>query len=243
MRNVILVCLFLGFGFFAFAQEEKRPDYYDDSVIEKQTISEEDIETYKSDEDFDYTEAKKEENFLDRFVRWLRNILTQFWEAIFGVGTASGFIYFVFRILPYILLAVLIYLLVRFFLKVNSNAIMGNTQGKGEVIYSEEEQIIKNEDVNALIKEAVRQKNFRLAIRYYYLLSLKYLTEAKSIEWQPQKTNEDYIKELKSTDLRFDFENITKIYDYVWYGEFAVNEVRFESLKLPFESLHKSIKN
>ncbi len=225
----------------AFSQEEIRPDYYDDSNIEKQTISEKDLETYKADEEFNYTEVKKEENIFDKFVRWLRNLLRQFWESIFGIGSVTGFLYFIFRVLPYLLLAILIYLLIRFFLKVNSNNIIGKQQEKGQISYSEEEQIIKNEDIDALIHQAIKQKNYRLAIRYYYLLALKKLTETDNIEWQPQKTNEDYITELDNTYYKPDFENITKIYDYVWYGEFNIDAVKFESLKLPFESLNKTI--
>ena len=103
-------------------------------------------------------------------------------------------------------------------------------------------EIIKNEDIDALIAEAVNQKNYRLAIRYYYLLALKKLTETNHIEWKPQKTNEDYINELQASGYKPDFVNITKIYDYVWYGEFNVDAIKFESLKLPFQSLNKIIK-
>ena len=237
--------LVFGFLFFSlsFSQEEERPIFYDDSIIEKQTITKEDLESYKADKDFDYTETKKEDNFIDKAIRWLQNILRQFWEAIFGIGSATGFLYFMFRVLPYILLGVLVFLLIRFFLKVNSNTLVGKSQDKGQVNYSEEEQIIKNEDINVLIQEAINQKNYRLAIRYYYLLSLKYLSEANTIEWQPQKTNEDYINEINENNLKLDFLNITKIYDFVWYGEFNVDAIKFESLKLPFQSLNKTIKN
>ena len=242
MRHIFVVILCFGSIFLAIGQKEKQPDYYDDSTLEKQVITENDLKNYKNDEDFNYEEAVKEESILDKFLRWLRNILRQFWEAIFGVGTASGFLYFIFRIVPYIMLGVLFYLLIRFFLRVNSNNLIGKNQEKGQIVFSEEEQIIKNEDVNTLINEAIKQKNYRLAIRYYYLLSLKILSENKKIEWQLQKTNEDYIKELSASAYKIDFENITKIYDYVWYGEFPVDAFKFESLKLPFESLHKSIK-
>ena len=231
----------LSVSILSYAQTETRPDYYDNSTVEQKTITEDDLDAYKADKDFDYTETKKEDNFIDKAIRWLQNILRQFWEAIFGVGTVTGFLHFVFRILPYILLGILVFLLLRFFLKVNSNAIIAKAKEEGSVNYSEEEQIIKNEDINALISEAIKQKNYRLAIRYYYLLSLKYLTEKQSIEWQPQKTNEDYINEIQEEHLKLDFENITKIYDYVWYGEFNVNALKFESLKQPFESLNTAI--
>lgn len=224
-----------------FAQHLEQPVIYDDSVIEEQTITEDDLETYKSDKDFNYLEVEAEESILDKIIRWLRNALRKFWEAIFGAGTAQGFLYFVFQVLPYLLLAFLIFLLVRFFLKVNSNKLIYNDKQNGSVLLTEEEDIIKNEDIPALIKEAINQQNYRLAIRYYYLLSLKHLTESESIDWQPQKTNEDYIKELKKDNLINGFKNITRIYDYVWYGEFNVDALKFENLKQPFENLNTTI--
>lgn len=226
---------------FSFAQHNEQPVKFDDSKLEKQSISENDLETYKADEDFNYVEVVAEDNFIDKALRWLRNFLRKFWESIFGIGTASGFLYFIFNILPYILLGVLVFLLIRFFLKVNSNNLLTKAKKEGTISFTEEEQIIKNEDIPALIKEAINQKNYRLAIRYYYLLSLKQLTENENILWQPQKTNEDYIKEITKDHLKVDFKNITKIYDYVWYGEFNVDAIKFETLILPFENLTKTI--
>lgn len=233
--------LFFCVGQFSLAQHNERTVKYDDTKLEKQQISEEDLEEYKADNDFDYTEVVAEDTLLDKFYRWLQNILTKFWEAIFGVGTAEGFLYFIFRILPYILLGILVFLLIRFFLKVNSNNILTRSKQEGSITFTEEEQIIKNEDIPALIKDAVNQGNYRLAIRYYYLLSLKYLEENESISWQPQKTNEDYIKEINNDTLKVDFRKITRIYDYVWYGEFNVDVLKFETLKLSFENLNKTI--
>ncbi|WP_179319560.1 DUF4129 domain-containing protein [Winogradskyella helgolandensis] len=237
--RLLLLCLC--FGQFSIAQQSEQSVYYDDTTIEKQHISEDDLEAYKADDDFNYTEVEPEENFFDKVSRWFQNILTKFWEAIFGVGTATGFLYFVFTILPYLLLGLLVFLLVRFFLKVNSNNLIIKARKQGSILFSEEEQIIKNEDIPSLINDAVNQKNYRLAIRYYYLLSLKYLTESENILWQPQKTNEDYINEINQDHLKVDFKNITRIYDYVWYGEFDVDAVKFETLKHPFEHLNNTI--
>ncbi|EDP70320.1 hypothetical protein FBALC1_06173 [Flavobacteriales bacterium ALC-1] len=239
--RLLLFCFCI--GQLTFAQQNEQPVILDDTVIEKQDISEKDLEAYKADDDFNYIEVEAEESIIDKAIRWLRNILRKFWESIFGVGTATGFLYFIFRILPYILLGVLIFLLIRFFLKVNSNRLIMKAKEQGSVSITEEEQIIKHEDIPALIKEAIKQKNYRLAIRYYYLLSLKHLTENETISWQPQKTNEDYIKEIDKTNLKDSFKNITRIYDYVWYGEFGVDALKFEALKQPFENLNKSIIN
>ena len=243
MKLIRLLLFCFCIGQFSIAQKNEQPVKLDDTSLEKQTITEEDLESYKADEDFNYVEVEAEENFIDKALRWLRNILTKFWEAIFGTGTATGFLWFVFRVLPYLLLGFLIFLLIRFFLKVNANNLITKAKEEGSIFFTEEEQIIKNEDIPALIKEAINQKNYRLAIRYYYLLSLKHLTESDRISWEAQKTNEDYIKEIETDNLKAGFKNITRIYDYVWYGEFNVDALKFEALKSPFEELNKTITN
>lgn len=238
-----LIIIYFLFTLPSFGQQDSLSiSQYDNTIINVEQISDEDLETYKNDTDFNYVEVQSEENFLDKFKRWLRNILTKIYEAIFGVGTASGFLYFMFNVFPYILLAFLIYLLLRFFLKVNSRNIITGATTTGSISFSEEEEIIKNQDISSLIKEAVKQKNYRLAIRYYYLLSLKYLSENNLINWEQQKTNEDYIKEIEKETLRLNFSNITKIYDYVWYGEFNIDELKFEQFKTSFESLNKKMR-
>ena len=241
MQSYRVLFFYVLLGQLMFGQQNTQPINYDTTTLKKQIITEQDLETYKADDAFNYFEIEAEKNVLNKFFDWLQNFLQEFWEAIFGVGTASGFIYFVFRILPYILLGFLLFLLIRFFLKVNSNNLRLKAKENGSVTLTEEEQIIQNEDIPALIKEAIQQQNYRLAIRYYYLLSLKHLTESDRITWQPQKTNDDYINEIEKDDLKISFKNITKIYDYVWYGEFAVDALKFENLKTSFETLNKTI--
>lgn len=224
-----------------FSQDAQDVVQYDDARIEPQTITEDHLKTYKEDDAYDYIEVKQETTLWDKFKKWLRNFLIKFWESIFGVGTASGFLYFMLKIFPWVLLAVLLFLLIRLFLKVKSNKLITEDKAKNKVAFTEEEQIIKNEDINALINQAIAQGNYRLAVRYCYLQSLKYLTEKEMIDWQPQKTNTDYLAELSKSQLQKGFANITKIYDYVWYGEFNIDAAKFESLKLNFETLNQNI--
>lgn len=241
-----ILLLFLSFSFFvqiSFAQQDSISIKEDNSKIEVKKITEENLKKYKEDKAFNYIEEIQEESFLQKFQRWLKNILIKFWEAIFGVGTATGFLYFMFNILPYILLAFLVFLLIKFFLKVNSRSIIYGEQTNASFQFTEEEQIMKNEDINQLILEAVKKQNYRLAIRYYYLQTLKFLTEKDIISWEAEKTNLDYTKEIDNDILNSDFKKVTKIYNYVWYGEFSINELKFSKLKNTFETLNKSIKN
>jgi len=225
----------------SFAQQDSLTVKFDDTPLHVQQITENDLETYKNDDAFNYIETVANDSIFQNIKRWLKNILQSIFEAIFGVGNVSGILYFIFNIVPYIILAILLFFLVKFFLKVNSRSIISGKQKLATVKFTEDEHIIKNEDINALISDAVAQQNFRLAIRYYYLLSLKSLTDKELIVWQQQKTNTDYISEIGTVTLKTDFKAITKIYDYVWYGEFEIDEIKFESLKAAFHKLDKTI--
>ncbi len=241
MHLRITIILFLVWGSFCFGQQGPSAPL-DDKDIVRQEINEAHLEDYRSDKDFNYVRVEEEESFLDKAWQWIVNRITDFFEWLFGVEAATGILKFIFNILPYLILALLIFLLIKFFVNVNSNAIITGQGHKPTMQFTDDEQIIKNEDINALIKDAIKQKNFRLAIRYYYLLSLKYLSDKDLIQWLPQKTNEDYIREIEQGSLQSDFKDATRIYDYVWYGEFAIDEMKFNMLRSSFETLNDSIR-
>ena len=239
--NFFKAVLLIFFTSISFAQQDSLTIKYDDTDLVEQQITEENIASYKEDSSFNYIEIEANESFIDRLKQWFRNILTEIFEFIFGVGKASGILFFIFRIVPYLILAFLIVMLLKFFLNVNSRTIISGKQNQATIQFTEDEHIIKSKDITALINDAIKQNDFRLAIRYYYLLSLKYLSEKNIISWQQQKTNEDYISEIKKGTLKKDFKAITRIYDYVWYGEFNIDELRFNTLKSSFETLNATI--
>ncbi|MBC8156386.1 MAG: DUF4129 domain-containing protein, partial [Bacteroidetes bacterium] len=80
------------------------------------------------------------------------------------------------------------------------------------------------------IDEALAGGNYRLAVRLLYLRTLKQLTDRNLIAWQPDKTNRQYAHELASSPLRADFEQLTTQFEFVWYGDFPIDEQRFGEL-------------
>ncbi len=76
--------------------------------------------------------------------------------------------------------------------------------------------------------------------RYLYLKSLKSLANKKTIEWHFDKTNSDYLNEIKDSKLKGLFKRVSYIYDYVWYGEFPIDEVSFNKNKDDFNQLIKT---
>jgi hypothetical protein len=241
MPNFKILFLVLICTWFSFAQQNTPVVQMDTTTISVQEISEKHLEKYKQDKRFNYKEHLDDNSWFKKLKRWAINSLLKILEFIFGVGKASGILSYILMVIPYLLLLVLIFILIKLFVNVNSKALIFGEQEKAAVVFSNEEQLIKNEDLNELILNAVKQNDFRLAIRYYYLLSLKSLTNKELIDWQQDKTNEDYINEIKRDDVKSQFEKITRIYDYVWYGEFDVDAIKFEHLKLDFITLNQSV--
>lgn len=236
----ILTCLL---SVSVFCQQDSLSVRIDDTKVEIREITQDDLNSYKNDRSFNYIEAKRESNFVSRFMNWVNNLLVELFEYIFGSGAATGVIKFILQLIPYLILGILIYLLVKFFLKTNSRNFISSQQNQPIVQFSEEAEIIKNEDINSLIEKAIATHNYRLAIRYYYLLSLQKLSASELISWEQQKTNEDYLSEINPEKLKMDFSTITRIYDYIWYGEFEIDALKFETLKRPFIALNKTIIN
>ena len=241
MKN-ILFYIFVLITLYSNAQQDSLKVELDNEVIELKKFSPENLEEYKADRDFDYEVIKREPSMLERAFEWLYRVLLNFLEWIFGNEVATGIMAFVVRFLPYVIATLVLFLLIKFFLKVNTNSIISGQKNTSTVRFTKDEELIKSDDLPTLIKNAIAQKNYRLAVRYYYLLVLQKLSNAEIIDWEQQKTNEDYIGEIESTTLKQKFTSGTYLYDFVWYGNFELNEKEFEKAENQFNELTKLIK-
>lgn len=100
---------------------------------------------------------------------------------------------------------------------------------------------IAQTDIKALIKNAEKTNDYRLAIRYYYLLVLKQLNLKNFIKYEDDKTNADYMKAIAAQKFSKDFAYTSYIYDYTWYGEFSLNSEQYQSAKDSFVQLIKDV--
>lgn len=240
-KLVPFCCLVLLGKVLAQGQKDSTGIAFDRGPLEIKNISDEDLLTYKNDPDFDYEITKVDPTWWDDLKAWLGNVLLDFFEWLFGVEKAAGFLAEFFSWIPYILMALLLFLLIKFILNVNASSLPFSKKNQTLVKLYGEEHIIKNEDIQQLIQNAIQQKNYRLAIRYYYLHILKILSEGEYIDWQLQKTNADYISEIEEPELKQPFGQITRLYDYIWYGGFDIDAGKYSKLETTFASLKKRI--
>ncbi|WP_432410809.1 DUF4129 domain-containing protein [Rasiella sp. SM2506] len=234
------------------SSEEKIVKYDTYSQKTPLSLNKDKLEDYKNNPDFNYQPPEETDNWwkqftswigdlISRFFRWLGNVWSSFWEWVLPNGQGSALWGFVIHVLPYIIVAALVGFIVWLFFKLNPGAKLMKSKAKGDVFFTEDEEIIKTRDIQKLIDNALLQHNYRLAVRYYYLLILKRLTDAELIEYEFDKTNSDYFDEVTSEKLNSGFRKATNIYEYIWYGNFTVTESDFNKAQSIFTNLERSI--
>ena len=134
---------------------------------------------------------------------------------------------------------IVLYLLIKFLLE-NPVSSVFKTETAAIEGFSYVEENIEQIDFENLISKALKEQNYRLATRYLYLKSLKSLANKQVIEWHYEKTNSDYLNEIKDSQLKTLFKRVSYIYDYVWYGEFPIDEESYNKNKADFNQLIKT---
>ncbi|MFT4666913.1 MAG: hypothetical protein ACI8YQ_002689 [Polaribacter sp.] len=102
---------------------------------------------------------------------------------------------------------------------------------------------IHESDLDQHIHEALQQNNYTLAIRLYYLAVIKELSLNKWIKWKRDKTNRDYLREMRPTALFTSYQDTTRIFERVFYGNVTIQEQDFVLLKPRFVDLLNKIRN
>jgi hypothetical protein len=105
----------------------------------------------------------------------------------------------------------------------------------------EEEDLDDPSAYDAMIAQAALNKDFRLAIRYSYLQSLKKLSATGVVQYAADKTNYQYVNELRGKAYQEDFAAITLNYEYVWYGKFDIKEDVYQRLATDYKNFNRKI--
>ena len=139
--------------------------------------------------------------------------------------------------------AIIIFIILKIFLGTETN-FWNFKKSKNKVakklIYEDED--IHETDIDGLLLSAIQNKEYRLAIRYYYLSVLKILSDKKLIDYHKDKTNSEYLLEIENSQTRTDFSYLSYVYSYVWYGDFPIDETNFKLAENKYQSFKKALK-
>jgi hypothetical protein len=111
----------------------------------------------------------------------------------------------------------------------------------GNEVYAETDNIFEI-NYQYEIDKAVKNGNYRFAIRLMFLRQLKNLSDRKIINYKQDRTNFDYLLQLHSTKYYNDFFRLTRFYEYSWYGQFNIDLEKFPAIKNDFENFDRNLK-
>lgn len=101
---------------------------------------------------------------------------------------------------------------------------------------------IHETDLERFLREALASDNYKMAIRVYYLMIIKDLSDKKMITWKKDKTNNAYVREMRTTEYYQNFRDITRDFERSWFGEKEIQQADFQKLQPQFEGFVNSIK-
>lgn len=141
-----------------------------------------------------------------------------------------------------LLIVLTLYLVIRLLMGHSASQIFGKKDQELTAM-SFEERDLKRQDLELAIKQALADGDFRLAMRYQYLILLQLLANKELIQWHSQKTNLDYIREIKQPGIRNQFKSVSYVFERYWYGEYPLSKQGYTESSGQFQNLKDQIEN
>ncbi|WP_264565188.1 DUF4129 domain-containing protein [Flavobacterium sp. N3904] len=195
-----------------------------------------------TDTPFIYEFKTPEKNAWDRFKEWLANLFKNLF-SFSDNKTSMHFVEILLKTIAILIVIAVIYMIVKAIMNKEGQWIFGKNSDKKIINYDEIEKNIHLVDFEKLIHNSLQSGEKRLTIRYYYLWLLKKMSSKQIIVWDVEKTNTDYLYEIKNQTQKDDFAYLSYLYNYIWYGEFELDDATFAKAKNAFEKSIKTINN
>lgn len=217
-------------------EEDEDDDYtasqYQPTPPALRQVSDSVVKNLQQDEDFAYA---NDPEYL-KLNRQPPRPRTNFWEGFNNFFKGS-----VVRTIAYSLLIAFFIFVIYRIIVVNQLYLFYSSK-KARANDEQEEEDIHDEHIDEKIRKAINEKDYRSAVRFQYLKGLRLLSDKGWIKYHAQATNHDYVYQLSRYPVAGDFRFLTQVYDYVWYGEFAVNDEQFTRLQSNFQNFYQAVR-
>ncbi|MAB48852.1 MAG: DUF4129 domain-containing protein [Flavobacteriaceae bacterium] len=246
LKYLNIIFLFFGITLYANASASKAINqvlqdsvYIDVDPIEKRHF--EDLKDKYSGNDFIYERTINNSGWWTRFKQWLSDFIKNIFD-INSDAKASDVTDIAIKVFYVVIFILVVFFIVKAIINKEGKWVFGKSSDKSIIPVTDIESNIYEADFKSLIASAERDNNYRLAVRYYYLLLLKNLSQAGIIEYDVEKTNSDYHYEINSEALKKEFSYTSYLYNYIWYGEFDIDISQFQKAKTAFNQFLDSVK-
>lgn len=205
----------------------------DTSNVVVRSFNNNELQEFKKDKEFYYDSLNNLSRGLwERFWDWVwwrfneimrtKNGRTTVWTILIGLGIAA-IVFFVIKVMGM------------------SGGGLFARDGRNGLLYTTDTEDINRISFDDAIKEAIENRNFRMAVRLLYLQSLKHLADKGYIHWQLNKSNNDYITEVANQPWQLLFKKLTHSFEYTWYGEMNLANDEFQNLQVQFQQFNNQL--
>ncbi|MFO8055105.1 MAG: hypothetical protein R6U19_08110 [Bacteroidales bacterium] len=205
---------------------------------EQRTFSHKKLQTIKNDRKHAYyIELEAPDNRME--------ILLARLKSIFGENIDIKTLNTIFKTIPYlfIIAAVVLLLLKAGGYEASLPIKKQNKKQYGYIYNYQNTNETPSKDLEVLQNKAIRDGQFRLAVRFAFLRILKIMEKQGYITRKPYKSNYEYEKELEGKTFYREYLNISRIYEYTWYGNFSLQEHNYKNVLRQAENLISQIQN
>lgn len=191
---------------------------------------------YLSDDEFNYSQGKDSYSYWQLLKKRIGNLL----KKLFGYAPDAptpAFIEVLIGVLSGIVVLIVLFVVVRILIRHKGRWLLAKKNEELTLDIYDTENLIEKADFRQLIVEHEQKGDTRSCIRLYFLWTLKVLKNNNLINWLPDKTNSEYLNEITDQVLRNQFSYLSYLYEYVWYGEFPLENNDYLKAKSAFENL------
>ena len=262
MRKVLLICLLCCCGCFHGMAQDQRFEYSDSSLMEDPSETKEYVMESEKTAEPDTMLYSRVINIPDdslrawktnpsfKYMRNLDSMLKAYQESLKKKDPAdyngsssvprynpfaSGFVQVILWILAGL---VVLFILYRLFL--SNGMFIRNRESKAVQEITEEHHVADVQDFDALIRQSSRQSDFRMAVRWIFLKTIRQLGDKGLLQLSPDKTNFQYVQQIEA-GKKNEFASLVLHYEYIWYGHVSINREQYEQVEQRFQSFFNKI--
>lgn len=107
--------------------------------------------------------------------------------------------------------------------------------------FEEIEDNLPESDLEKFLRLALEKRDFKLAVRILFLTTIQKLNEAEIIHWKKDKTNQDYLYEMRKSSDYEQFRYLTFTYEIIWYGDTPIDEKIYARLNPSFKNYNDKL--
>ena len=199
----------------------------------------------------DYKEKYRERAFKysteeNQTVRKIKMWLLKMLDRIFGSSSekeVSPWHEIIFNTILIAVLIIAVVSLVRLLLGKDSLSLFFRRKTSRVRMLPENEIDMTETGLMNMIRSSIENGDYRSALRYHYLLLLKKMDRNGVIQYHPEKTDSEYVLEIKDTDRKKMLSYLIYLYHRTWYGQYEISRNEYSLASESFDQMYKLLKD